>query len=647
MIFRKDIQAYRALAVIIVILSHLSVPGFSAGFIGVDLFFVISGYVITALVFNEKLTTGCFDFANFYARRFRRLLPALAFMLLIVFIVCGVFYSPQEQMHQAINGMASSLWLSNMQLAFSQLNYFEPDAKENLFLHTWSLGVEEQFYIVWPLLLLSIVANSISSNQLNFKRTLSLMVIIAIFSFLSSIWLGFTNPIRAYYLMPTRIWQFILGAIAFVLNYQFSTLQIKLDASIKVCIANLGLLIVLLSLIFINVDLLYPGFQAIFPSVGMAVLLFSSYGMNVGWLHKIIELPILQWIGDRSYSLYLWHWPIWLVLSSFGTNDGIEIVLISLIIIVIVAALSFRCIEQPIRRNKWAFSKKATLIFSGTLISFTVYLSSVWFDKAEFWSNDSTVLSVGKYIRDIPVLYKMGCDTDIQSTEIKTCGFGKGESTDNIVLWGDSVGVQWFPALIKIYDQDKWHWNVYTKSACHIVNVTKFYTKLGRNYIECDQWRAKVLEKIKQNPPQVLFFGSALAYFSDEEYLAGLRTILDQFENTPIKIFLLRPTPKLINHPIQCLARQAWINKIYPVINLCERAKESERELNLHMADLLDQVASNYKNVKVIDLNESICPQGVCFLKEGSVVHFRDRLHLTASYVETLSKILAEEIERP
>ncbi len=624
------------------IASHFGIPGFSAGFVGVDLFFVISGYLITSLIANEKLTTGKFNYLEFYARRCRRLLPSLISMLLVVFVLCGVFYAPREQMPQAINGMAAALWMSNIQLAFASSDYFEADSKSNLFLHTWSLGVEEQFYIVWPVMLIGIIGLA-TRYRFSDGKIVGYIVFIAFVSFCVSLWLSYYHPIQAYYLMPSRMWQFMLGAVAFYWHGKLTN-ESKFFVFTRANVFYLGWIGVVAALLFIRSDLSYPGYQAIVPAMSMALLLLCNDASFSNYWIRLLELPILQWLGDRSYSLYLWHWPIWLFVCSFQSEISFVTIFVSLAAVFVISAVFYALIERPIRKNKSGLGYKSTLSLSLVTVVVMTLLGSAWFDKADTWSVNSEILATGKYASDLPVLYKMGCDTDIYSSEISPCSFGSNDNSIKVNLWGDSIGAQWFPALFNLYGQDKYHIDVFIKSACSIVDATKFYAKIGRSYTECDVWREKVIARMKQNPPDILFIGSGLDDFTEKEWKQGVRSVLNEFNPLKTKIYLFRATPHLLNNPTQCMARQIWLNNFFPLQDLCHKLPESDSAKNELIASWMANVAADYTNVKVIDLNQHICPDHLCVLRDNGLVSFRDTQHLTASYVKTLTDVLGEVI---
>lgn len=212
--YRSDIEGLRALAVLLVVGVHAGVPWLSGGFVGVDIFFVLSGFLITGLIVQEVTRTGQLRFIDFYLRRFRRLLPALILMLLGSGLLASVLLAPGQQMQQAIAGATASAWLSNIHFAFQKLDYFAAGNESNIYLHTWSLGVEEQFYLIWPALVYVLLRYKDHASGVSHLRLG--MIAVGVISLFASIFATYRFPQFAFYMMPLRAWQFALGALVWL-----------------------------------------------------------------------------------------------------------------------------------------------------------------------------------------------------------------------------------------------------------------------------------------------------------------------------------------------------------------------------------------------------------------------------------------------
>ena len=346
--FRSDIEGLRAVAIMLVVAAHAGIPGLAGGFIGVDVFFVLSGFLITGQLVEEATSTGRIELLQFYVRRLRRLLPALLLMLLTVGWVSAWLISPAEQDDQVAAMQLAAFWLSNFHFAWSDLDYFSPGSQTNLYLHTWSLGVEEQFYLVWPALVLWLSVRHCETGTARLKIG---MAAVLIASLAGCIILTQSAPLLAFYMMPPRAWQFAAGAMAWLLFAQPSQLQSSVARAAPVLGVG-GLLTILASSLLLDDGRAYPGAWAILPTLG-AVLVLAGYRPNARpAAFRLLSIPPLQWIGRISYSWYLWHWPILLLGFSFtGSNElGFRVFLVGLS--VLVAALSHTLVEAPMRRWK-------------------------------------------------------------------------------------------------------------------------------------------------------------------------------------------------------------------------------------------------------------------------------------------------------
>lgn len=356
--FRPDIEGLRAIAILLVVAAHAGIDAFAGGFIGVDVFFVLSGYLITGLLLQETRQRGDVNLPAFYARRLRRLLPALVFMVLGTLALASVLLAPWEQLQQIFSAGAALLWLSNLHFAFAQLDYFGPASESNLFLHTWSLGVEEQFYLAWPVLLLLFLGRfSEEGKGLDERRLVWWIAVATAASFALSAYLTITKPIWAYYFPVTRAWQFGVGALALIWSVRHDHANAQIEArsstqrnSMLLRWAGwLGLAAIVASSLWIDEDMPYPGTVSLIPTLGATLVLLSGTVANRGSVATLLTTRPLQAIGRVSYSWYLWHWPV-LLLGMTLVPSGSTLHVAGLVVISLaLAALSYHAVERPIR----------------------------------------------------------------------------------------------------------------------------------------------------------------------------------------------------------------------------------------------------------------------------------------------------------
>lgn len=631
--YRADIEGLRALGIFLVIAAHARVPGLESGFIGVDIFFVISGYLISGLLIEEKLRTGRINFAAFYARRFRRLLPALLLMLTATAVAVAALTPVRDWPYQADAGSAASMWASNLYFAFERMDYFGKASESNAFLHTWSLGVEEQFYLVWPLLILLLVPRGQGGKV---RRLAWGMATICAASLVACAWMTQVSPRHAFYLMPLRAWQFAIGALV----YTFGMLPSRLpDEKAKWIVAALnisGFVFIVSALLLIGVETTYPGVWALLPTLGAACLLPSPRGCN-SMVQRVLALAPMQWLGKLSYSWYLWHWPVLVVgaglLPGFGLLQRIELVFLALLL----AFASYSWVERPIRRNSGLVRKPRHFILAALLLMLAfMLLFSRWGGVAK---QEVVVGSKTSAAISVPVIYQMECDDWFHSDRLRPCVFGSGAASRTAVVVGDSIGLQWFPAYAKVFAAPEWRLVVLTKSSCPMVDEPIFNPRIGREFTECTSWRNKALEYIAKMKPDVVIMGTTDgAGFTREQWVDGTGRVLAKVAPFSKEVRIMRSTPHLPFNGPSCIASHANESDD----SACSAAAADAE--NDAVADWLGQAASSWKNVRVLDMNDAVCPGGVCNAKRNGMLTYRDQQHLNAEYAASLSDRLKREL---
>ncbi|WP_116963006.1 acyltransferase family protein [Fastidiosibacter lacustris] len=338
-LYRADIDGLRAIAVLLVIFYHLQWSFFSAGFLGVDVFFVISGYLIT-LHISQSLFLEKFSLKQFYLKRMRRILPALLFLLVVTSFFAWLFLLPDALLGYTKSLLAALLSFSNIYFYNSfNFGYFATDASVISLLHTWSLGVEEQFYIIWPLLLL--VCFRVKSSYLMLSVMASIILFLSLFLYIT------IDSNMAYYMPFTRAFELLFGAILALFSKQIKLVKSILIANV---LSLVGIVIILLPAIMLSKSD-FPSFWAVVPCVGVVLIIFTG-GLQKSYtpyVNKVLALKPLVNVGLISYSLYLWHWPIIAYLNylsiSITPYTGIAVILAS----ILMASLSYFLVEKPLR----------------------------------------------------------------------------------------------------------------------------------------------------------------------------------------------------------------------------------------------------------------------------------------------------------
>jgi peptidoglycan/LPS O-acetylase OafA/YrhL len=660
--FRPDIEGLRAIAILLVVGYHAGVPGFSGGYIGVDVFFVLSGYLITWLLVHEAEETRTLNLARFYARRVRRLLPALAVMLFGIILLGIIIYAPFEQRSLANTALATATYWSNIYFANSATDYLGPTAETNPFLHTWSLGVEEQFYLLWPLFVMFLLGVLPWQQPLpNHRRFFWGLALITGVSFALSIYLTTSRQPWAFFLLPARAWEFAAGALAVLLpqgswiSGQFKRLKLFLPNSLN--FSSVGWVVPLLGWLglggllaagaFFDRSTSFPGVAALVPVLSTVFLLRAGTPASETGLTKLLSLRPLQEIGRLSYSWYLWHWPVLVFATANDNRLSLPAKLGLLGVSLALAEASYRFIENPIRHHPRLVRRSAySLVLAAFITILAVGLSYWWWQMSLQWAESPEQTRFTQVIDEIPVVYASGCHADFfeVGTNIEKCTSGPANASRLLVLFGDSHAAQWYPALEQMAYEQEWQLISLTKSACPAVDTLKFNQTLGRDYNECDTWRKAVLHKIRElSPDLVIVASSTNQIFSHNEWLAGMERVLNSLSETSRSVVLLRDTPYPGFDVPTCLARHKWSSKMVP-LPACEI--EAETITSLELYDLQRHMAERYDNVFMVDMGPYICPKTPCPLERDELILYRDSHHLSVSFVKSLIEPLSMQLNR-
>lgn len=632
--FRPDIEGLRAIAVLSVIAAHYAIPGFSGGFVGVDIFFVISGYLITGILVREHQATGRIALLRFYANRLRRLLPALATMLGVSALLIWWLLPVSQHPVQSQAGAMAGLWVSNLFFAFADVDYFAAETASNAFLHTWSLGVEEQFYLLWPLLTLLIVP--LSQDQP--KRLAWFWLAVAALSLLFCLWLVQSQAVLAFYLMPTRAWQFAAGALAWLLAQYLRPSSLQAQR-----VSWLGLALLVLSLSMIDPATLYPSIWALLPTVAsMALLWAGSSILRPSAIAPLCCAP-MQTVGRLSYAWYLWHWPVLVIGQQVIPIHGhLGNTFLALGLSLLAAIATHHLIENPIR-----FGRLSKLRYGwqmGLALCLMVLLNSQmlrWNTEARDTLARNSDPFITRAVADMPMIYQHGCDDWHHSDALKPCSYGKDEAPKTALLLGDSIGAQWLPALTAMLDPQQWRIVVLTKSSCPMVDEPFFYQRIGRDYTECSIWRNRAIAWIQTNPVQRIFIGgTASPDFKPEQWVQGTRRILDQLAPYTDAIYVIEANPTLAFDGPGCLRQRAF--------DECQGIPASHPRYP-EVARYLQQAIAQQAKAHWLETSSFVCPNDQCHalrnINGKETVVFRDSQHLTASFVATAAEHFLRQME--
>lgn len=641
--FRPDLQGLRAIAIALVVLNHAGFTLFSGGFIGVDVFFVLSGFLITGLIIEEYKHTKRIELYAFYSRRIKRLLPALLVMLVCAFAAVGILLPHRESLSLLDSAPYASTWTSNIYFAFREVGYFDRLSSKDVFLHTWSLGVEEQFYLFWPLLLIGLYALDTRSAKPG-RRFLTGLAGLGVVSFSLSCYLTFSFPDAAYYLMPARLWQFALGAlIQFVFSRASASSPTERwlkNPHTPSVILTIGLGLIAWSGLKFDEGLPYPGVWSLLPSLGAAFILLA--GGKASKPGNFLRHPALVWLGNRSYSWYLWHWPVLVIGFSLGVSEHSPVVIGLILLSLAFAAASYRLIELPFWKGRFSHGAPKHVVLAGMAsiiaASVTVNAGHTVIEKS---LPPPAIDLVAKWHSDLPIIYTKGCDS-YSSNQLHSCLFGSTNAKKVVVLVGDSIAAQWFSAVHAIFPEPEWRTIVLTKSSCAMVDKEYYYGK--KLYTSCTEWRNAVIGELAILRPNVVIMGESANYgFSQTDWVDGSARVIEKLSKNAHQVLVIPGTPFLPFDGPNCVHRHRAEDR--PAIQAaCSTPVPAHASA---VASYLKQAAAPFPNAHLLNLNDIACPTGACSaMAPDGVVVYRDSGHLSDSFVKARIPAIRQEIER-
>ncbi len=643
--FRPDIEGMRGLAVLLVVFFHSGVPGFNGGFIGVDVFFALSGYLITGLIVHEVEQTGKLSFRNFYARRVRRLLPASGLLIIATLLIALVIDSPLEIRTFAKSAYFTSLYISNWMFMRDAANYFASDVELNPFLHTWSLAVEEQFYFFWPALIVLALSRTRSRN-----KVAAVLLVLCLFSLTICIWLTHARQPWAFFSLPARAWEFGLGGLACLLR------PTKLMAWTKwmTPLGWTGLGAVLIAGFLYSPETKFPGYAALVPILGTIAVLISGASGSPSTLQTFLGTPALQRLGRLSYSWYLWHWPILLFAAVLVPNIKWEGKLLAAALALLIAQITFVLVEKPIRVGSFLVARPALSLS----LALVIPLSGV--AVTHFVLRDTfRTLASGEQGRlwaaaqDARVLFNANCLTRSGVSKVAECEYGDPGSNTVTVLFGDSHAEHWFPALQIIANERHWRIVTLLKSSCPAARVETYSLMLKRIDTECFSWREKALERIVQLHPHMVILSESdggvagsliqrgrVTSVTAVRWEEGLRSTLGYLDSHGLETLVIADVPRAeFDVPI-CLSRAAahrWAGQ--------ECLLPRDLALNEDARHAEASAMNGLRNVRRVDFTGTFCTEKVCQSVIGGRVVYRDANHLTSTFAQTLAPMLESEID--
>lgn len=646
----------RAVAVLLVLIYHLAPDLVPGGYVGVDVFFVISGFLITSLLYREAGKHGRISIARFYVRRVRRLLPASTVVLLVTGAVALVFLPVTRLSDAAWQLIASAAYVENLYLAQQAVDYLAADSPPSPAQHFWSLSVEEQFYLVWPLLFM-LWAWAVRRWRATAKLLVGALAALLVVSLAHSVVSTSQDPAAAYFLPTTRAWELAAGGlVAVVLAHR------TLSPAARAPLVWAGLAAIGVSALAYDDATAFPGWTALLPVLGSAAVI------TAGHTRTPLNSAPAQFFGGISYSLYLWHWPLivftltWTGSASLGVLEVVAVAAAA----VLLAWLTKVGVEDPARERGLipGIRSAGTVAVAGIVAVSAVGLaslarvqqfSSVPFDPRVHVGPTALLdgsASNGAELypplveaqEDDPQLYADKCQGQREDIDPRTdCVYGDHEGGRTVVVVGDSHAAQWVPALDQVGAERGWRVVSLTKSACAFT-ATPVQWSDGSAYEECRLWNEAVVEELSELAPDVVFSSASADVAPQEPGEDATRTLADGLaaqwgkaaQHTD-RLVAVRDTPVTDRDVFRCLEEHG---EDLSECSVPRDAAFQEEDPQVQAARAMED------RVHLLDMSDLFCGQERCEAVIGNVVVYRDYHHMTASYAKMLSEELAERIEQ-
>lgn len=648
--FRTEIEGLRAVAALLVAIYHIWLGNVSGG---VDVFFVVSGFLITTSLLGRVQREGSIDFIDYLLGLAKRLFPA-AFFVLFVVTIMSMLWLPQVQWGQTVQEIiASAFYYQNWQLGFNAVDYLAQNNEASPVQHFWAMSIQGQFYVLWPTVVFGLALLIYKVFKLKFKTTL-IGVLLTVFtsSLAYSVYLTSTNQAFAYFHTFTRVWEFALGGIVAVLGS-----QVVLRKSISFIIGWVGLIAIILCGIILQVSTVFPGYAALWPTLAaIFIILAGNNGGSFG-VHRFLSIKPLTKLGTLSYALYLWHWPILIFYFILSGNDHVSLVH-GLLIIGLSIALSYlttNIIEKPIRTMKKTSPKwKRSSVVLACMVP-TVLLAGTWSHQinqanaelASFISDPEYPGALATYHLqetkqgveilpssmqakdDLPKVYPDKCHQKLSESEVIGCEYGDtNDPAQTIAIVGGSHSAHWLPALELIAEEENIKIISYTKSSCR-------FTAEGENKNtseSCVEWNENLIEILMETKPELVFTTADVG--SNKQVPQGYVEQWKTLEDANIKVFAVRDNP--------------WFDFDVPSC-VEEKGEDSlecaiEREKALPTESPFSKLTDVPQNIHYADFSDILCEEDYCKPVKGNVLIYRDAHHITATYAKTMAPLIKKEI---
>ncbi|WP_082969784.1 acyltransferase family protein [Mycobacterium sp. E3305] len=698
--FRDDIEGLRAVAVLAVVLFHCNLPGLGGGFVGVDVFFVISGFLITGLLWREVDRAGTVRLGRFYGARARRLLPASATVGVVTAIGSALLLPPFEAKSVIGDGIASALYVSNYRFAQQGVDYFQiGNRPASPFQHYWSLGVEEQFYLVWPALIIGTawLIRRIGRRPRLAAHMSSVIPYVFALAFVGAVSFAFSlaattaTPSVAFFSLHTRAWELAAGGLVALTTAAWRRL-----AAIPAAIAGwIGLALIMLACSKLNGSTPYPGTAALLPVFGTVLVIGAGCAAPSLGCGRLLALSPMRAVGRVSYSWYLWHWPVLLLATPLlghplGPVDGLAALLVSFAL----AVLTLRLIENPLRYADWVrLSAARSLAVGGAATVLAVCVGLVLqflvptpvgrgpaaptltvtagspptgsnvdlFDAAveHTFAQVRAAVAASVDLKSVPsnldpplsdAVYGKPATTDLKGCVLNLlevaqpeCATGDTSSATTVALVGDSNAGMWAPAFQEVASQRHWRLEVLSKASCPMLDLP--INIFHRKYTECEHWRGDIMARLRNEHPRLIALGMLRvgpefatgfpAYA--QAWIDSLTRLVQELRGIGANVLVLGPIPDLHSMVPDCLS-----------VHLDDAMACSLRRAKaVNEAGIASESAATHAvGGRYADLIDLFCAVDRCPPIVGNTLVYHNEFHVAPQYARVLAPVIGALADR-
>ena len=617
---RADIQALRAVAVLMVVVFHFWPNRLTGGFAGVDVFFVISGFLISSSLFAELADRGRIRLIGFWARRIRRLLPAALLVILVTALTALAVVPALTRQSFFGEAIASAFYFENWQLAASSTNYFAGEPSP--FQHFWSLAVEEQFYLIWPVLLTFVA----SVFKRRFNPALKVLLSAAlILSFGYSLFVSFAQPNLAYFTTFGRAWEFGLGATIALVGHRFRFTQ---SGQALLSLAGFGT--ILSSALFLNESVAFPGWVALIPALGTAAVILAGLQSLPGWLDRIYALKPVAFTGEISYSLYLWHWPLIILLPwATGYQPRASELIALLAASYLLAYLNKRFIEDRFRSMPALTARKPRLTYAlaaaVSLVILAVSLTASGITNLQIAAGQNQAQTLDRAKNDTADPDHR-CMTDAEAVEVKICRYGRLGAAYRVLLVGDSHAAMHLGAWKWLAENGGFELNLAYKASCSFNLENRSESARGQT---CKQWNLNLQKRLATEKPYDLVITSYYTAVrateiegqSESATVNGFKQAWASLQARGATVAAIRDGVNMDKQMRDC-----WESAVY------DASKCSMAEKDAFITDLAQKAASSPPGALTIDFTDLYCQNSRCPAMIEGVYAFRDNSHISLAF---------------